>query len=700
MENKKYNILITLLALCISFCIFSLTLSIVVLCTNVHSHKFAEDWSNDSMYHWKASTCGHLAEKSREEHIYEENDSQCDVCGYVPATQGLAYSLNDEGDAYTVTGFGNATAINVNIPKRYKGKPVTIINYGAFSESDIYSVILPDSITIIEEQAFSECSNLSHINIPEEVTYIGDSAFSNCKSLTSITIPDSVSQIGSSAFYDCIQLTIYCQAAAAPEDWAVNWNSNATVIWDCRNNDKDTVGYAYTVVNGVRYQLQHGEATPTNQALNLTDVKIPDVINYNNTKYLIKNIHSGIFNSCKRINSITVDSKNEYYKSENNCLLTKDGTELILGCENSIIPYGVTEIGYNAFSECTGLTEIAIPNSVIHISNSAFYNCINLQEIVIPDSVEIISSNAFCNCYNLNNVSIGTGVTTIGNSAFRSTAITEITIPDNVKDLGDYAFETCRALTSVKLGNSITTLNEGVFANCNSLKGIVIPGSVKIIGKDAFSECGNLIAVLLNEGLEKLDDNAFLGCGSLVGIDIPNTVTSIGDSTFKNCVGLINLHIGKGVTSVERNSLTGCAKIAKLTVSEENKVYSSVDNCLLTKDGKTLLVGNQYGTIPEGVQTVNRYLYRGNLNIEKAIIPNSVTTLESWVFADCTNLTSVVIADSVTSIGAAAFRNCTNLSTIKYEGTAEQWALITKGLEWANLTATSKVICSDGEVNI
>jgi len=66
---------------------------------------------------------------------------------------------------------------------------------------------IPDSVTSIEESAFSSCSSLASVTIPNSVTSIGGSAFSGCSSLTSVTIPDSVTSIGYRAFYECSGLT-------------------------------------------------------------------------------------------------------------------------------------------------------------------------------------------------------------------------------------------------------------------------------------------------------------------------------------------------------------------------------------------------------------------------------------------------------------------------------------------------------------
>jgi hypothetical protein len=68
------------------------------------------------------------------------------------------------------------------------------------------SIIIPSSVTVIDDYAFGGCINLTSIDIPNNVTSIGESAFRECDNLRSITISSSVTSIGKSAFRGCDNL--------------------------------------------------------------------------------------------------------------------------------------------------------------------------------------------------------------------------------------------------------------------------------------------------------------------------------------------------------------------------------------------------------------------------------------------------------------------------------------------------------------
>ena len=63
--------------------------------------------------------------------------------------------------------------------------------------------------------------------------------------------------------------------------------------------------------------------------------------------------------------------------------------------------YTVTSIGYNAFSNCTGLTSVVIPSTVTSINGNAFMECSNLTSANIPEGITTIGGMAFYYCSSL-----------------------------------------------------------------------------------------------------------------------------------------------------------------------------------------------------------------------------------------------------------------------------------------------------------
>ena len=84
-----------------------------------------------------------------------------------------------------------------------------IIAYPASSREVQYDI--PDSVTVISDWTFSECSKLNRISIPDSVERIDDCAFRGCESLERILIPESVKELGWGLFDECSDnLVVYC----------------------------------------------------------------------------------------------------------------------------------------------------------------------------------------------------------------------------------------------------------------------------------------------------------------------------------------------------------------------------------------------------------------------------------------------------------------------------------------------------------
>ena len=102
---------------------------------------------------------------------------------------GLYIKINADNASYKITAISEDVSGAVIIPATYdNGLPITTIDYRAFfNRTDITSVELSENITSIELGAFQQ-SGITEIVIPKSVTLIDNAVFFGCESLTSVTI--------------------------------------------------------------------------------------------------------------------------------------------------------------------------------------------------------------------------------------------------------------------------------------------------------------------------------------------------------------------------------------------------------------------------------------------------------------------------------------------------------------------------------
>lgn len=98
---------------------------------------------------------------------------------------------------------------------------------------------------------------------------------------------------------------------------------------------------------------------------------------------------------------------------------------------------------------------------------------------------------------------------------------------------------------------------------------------------------------------------------------------------------------------------------------------TSIGTALLRKSDLVNVV------IPNSVTDIMGGAFIECRNLEKITIPNGVIRIHSSAFENCEKLSSVTIPDSITDIRSYAFNGCDSLTDVLYNGTKEQWDLIT-----------------------
>ena len=465
---------------------------------------------------------------------------------------------------------------------------IPLINNSAFKNCTALTKIeIPSSVTSLGFSAFEGCTSLSEVIFDEGLKSIGRYAFLNT-ALTSVVLPASVTVIeedslgytGEWGDTDQVEgFTIYGYTNTGAEEYARKWHFNFVDLggnYDNSGRCGDSLGWKFTAATGTL--LIYGPPGSSGGYMNDYD---EDEIPWAVHKPFIKNvvmecgmdIASYAFQDCTNLTTVTMpdtveDIRSCAFKNTPKLTSVKLSANLDFISTNAFshsgltaieLPESLTGIGTHAF-EFTPLTSIEIPDSV-ELSQGAFYYCADLASVKLPADLEELIPLLFQGCTSLKTIDLPETITVIGRQAFSHSGLTAIEIPDSVVLIDDNAFSECLSLEYVKLPASLEEAGWRCFQDCDKLSTIVMPEGIDtnfgqwfflscdsltnldfhtspIIGMAMYGNCNGLTVLNIPECVTTISDFAFNYCDNLIYATIPESVVTVGNAAFSHCDNL------------------------------------------------------------------------------------------------------------------------------------------------------------------
>ncbi|MDD3174085.1 MAG: leucine-rich repeat domain-containing protein [Herbinix sp.] len=559
------------------------------------------------------------------------NGTYASIVGYTG--ENAEITIPDSIDEYIVQAIGkfafkdNTFIRKINIPET-----IELIDLEAFSGClNLTTIVFSKNTTKISEKAFYGCTNLTEINLPSQLEEISAYAFSGCTGITALELPDTVTTIGYRAFENCTSLVsvnypMSWSVCSPPPEYSSSYYGNCGDIFaGCNSLTSIAVPEGITTIpdyafSGFTY---------------LQTVSLPSTL---------QTIGEYAFYNCTGFSSFAFpDNIKEIKRSA------------FEGCATLSTPNFPNEleiIGAYAFSGCTGITTLELPDTITTIGYRAFENCTGLVNVNYPMSWSVCSplpgysSSYYWNC---------------GDIFAGCTSLTSIAVPEGITTLPDYAFSGCTYLQTVSLPSTLQTIGDYAFYNCTGFSSFIVPSTVTKIGDGAFQNCEGLTSVSLSYGLKSIGESAFLGCSGFTLLSLPDSITTIGYQAFKDCVNLTSINYPLSLTScgTDYNSgsiFMGCTKLLSVTVPEGVTYIpaKTFKDCIYFR---TII-------LPESVTSIGDYAFDGCYGLLTIILPSRLHTIGKYAFSECGELLFIRLSNTVKQIGDYAFYKCVKLKTI------------------------------------
>ena len=388
----------------------------------------------------------------------------------------------------------------------------------------------------------------------------------------------------------------------------------------------------------------------------------------------------------------------------------------------------VTKIGDNAFDSNHDIVAVILPNTVTEIGNEAFNNCSKLTKVT-AGGLEKVGDFAFFNCSRLKEVNTKNdmgSVREIGKGAFYGCqGMSEVYFGSRLAELGEYAFARCSNLNYAIFAdenNALTEIKDKTFFECTSLTNFDIPQSVTGIGPLAFKGSG-ISQVCVGGNVNTIDREAFAECPKLQTVSVD--AINVGEGAFKNCNALGSITLSEGVESLGKNAFANEKEegivvedvvnipaslkeigqgafmglnVKAFGVDEHNDAYSASDGGLFDKSGEKLIcASDEYveKAMPEGqlsgdVKTLGYGAFSADFGLLEVSLTDGLEKIEGYALSRAGSLSGNTLPDSVESLEPYA------LSGLSFKGDVELGA----GIESLGKNALAGMTIENGSLSL
>ena len=491
--------------------------------------------------------------------------------------------------------------------------------------SSIVSLRLSGTITKINDSAFSKLTTLANVKFNDNgkagTTELGSSVFSGCTNLVEVSTAKNVGIIGSSAFSDCIKL-MRLNLAEGLQIIKKDAFAGCTRLEGAL---PEGVNEKYSSASGAKVMLPNEKAV----------LEIPGTVTA---------IEDSAFASCYSADE-TLQADGEKEPSD-----YKIGIKAVHIAGN---PAGTT-IGASAFAGCQNLTKLTLGEGVTGLGDSALKDT-RLEEITIPSTFETgtAKNSPFTSGENstLKKVTFADGIQVIPQYFLNNiTTLTKIEIPASVQKIGDHAFADCSNLKTVTFkepaDSKLTTIDTSAFEGCSLMTLFKLPEGVTTINASAFKDCKKISLTDLPTGLITIGNAAFENCTMLRVGELP-AITALGTAAFKNCVNLPFLSVDtSNLAEINATAFEGCTGLRSVQINGGEKKQTTI------ADGAFATCNSLKWLDIENVKSIGKNAF-AKLPFS-ALEINQVDTIGESAFASCDKLENPVI-QNVKTIGASAF---------------------------------------------